>query len=183
MEHGSYKHRHCWYKAGPQRDVVGKERQHLSACALPQKAAEAHQQVKRCSWLLGITTDSFSVQMSLFSLSPCRDVQEQPWKKNATEKEKTHGSKHRTGVSMSTRALIWQKVGCWCPQWVCPSPWRWNGGFLPLCAMFAPWASAVRALGLLQPKETFCPCIHNLGTIRSTNWPLGPLLIYSNFYV
>lgn len=103
---------------------------------------------------------------------------EQPWKKKnkKQKRRKTHGTEHSTVVNMSTRVLV-------CKRSFAAPLLEGEMEDCSLCAIFAPWAPAVRAPGLLQPRETFCSCIHNLGTIRNTNWPSDPLLIYSTFHV
>lgn len=175
-------HHHCWNKAGPQRDVVGKVKE-ISQCRnTASKAAEAHQQIKdapACRELHQI----HSQFRWAFSPHPLAGMYK-------SSHAKKHNSKGEKPVGLNT-ALVWT----WARE-------LWFGkrsfvgahsGFAPLLegemgdcslsAIFAPWASTVRAPGPLQPKETFCPCIHNLGTIRNTNWPIDPSLIYSNFCV
>lgn len=170
-------HHHYRQKAEPQRDV-GRKIKEISQClSTAPKAPEAHQQDKDAPGCRELPQIHSQFRWGS-SPHPFAGRYKSSHTKNQTEKEKKPMGLNAALVW----ALIWQKVIYWCPQWVFPSPGRWNGD-CSLCARFAPWASAVRALGLLQPRETLCPCIHNLGTIRNTNWPSDPLLIYSNFCV
>lgn len=102
-------------------------------------------------------------------------------KKHNRKGEKAYGAEHTAGANISPKALIQQKLLVDTNSGFAHLPAGGMGDFSLSVPYLASWASAGRALCFLQlsagpssPKRHSAHSIHNLGTIRNTNWPLRP---------